>query len=188
MKDKFGYERGACVNCPECEEFLSTEGETRCTRCGCVPVAHEKVVIPKENPPEEDESSDISEMSSVEPPSHLPVIVSQPLQDNKPLVVANTCSYPHCSSDVHFDLNTGIEYAYCSQHYGMQGDMIMIDLTTEDEQEMILPSVNSATGPHSEVMIIDDDNPDIVFQTGNKYLIPTLYFICIPGIPIIVSI
>ena len=43
MKDCFGHQRGSCRKCKKCDEFISAEGEIRCTRCGCTPVDHEKV-------------------------------------------------------------------------------------------------------------------------------------------------
>lgn len=43
MKDCFGHQRGSCRKCKKCDEFISAEGEIRCTRCGCTPTDHEKV-------------------------------------------------------------------------------------------------------------------------------------------------
>ena len=96
MKDKFGHERGACLSCNQCNEFIFQEDSVRCSHCGCRPVNHEKLTL-------------ISSSEEI-PTSTFNSIYSYPL------LQASQCNVSGCMSEVGFDPNTGEEYLYCSFH------------------------------------------------------------------------
>ena len=96
MKDKFGHERGACLSCNQCNEFIFQEDSVRCSHCGCRPVNHEKLTL-------------ISSREEI-PTSTFNSIYSYSL------LQASQCTYSGCMSEVGFDPNTGEEYLYCSFH------------------------------------------------------------------------
>ena len=102
MKDKFGHERGACLSCNQCNEFIFQEDSVRCSHCGCRPVDHEKLTAHSGGSCEE---------------TPIPFInYSNILNNNHPLLQASQCNVSGCMSEVGFDPNTGEEYLYCSFH------------------------------------------------------------------------
>ena len=95
MKDRFGYNRGACGSCSDCDEFVSIEDHVKCAKCGCKPVFHEKL---------EDSDTSVKYFSDNVPSSY----------------EGSKCSVPDCNEEVEFDVNTGIEYLFCATHHTHQ--------------------------------------------------------------------
>ncbi len=97
MKDRFGYNRGACGSCSDCDEFVSIEDNVKCAKCGCKPVFHEKL---------EDSDSSLKDFSD----NVLSFIKYE----------GSKCGVPGCNEEVEFDVNTGIEYLFCATHHTHQ--------------------------------------------------------------------
>lgn len=121
MKDARGIERGGCRKCPHCTEFITSDpqegGQTsinlRCTRCDCPPGVHEnlsaKQVCGGRTP-----VGMPTPLASTTPGFVPHVSIATPA--NGPLNQGSLCSYPGCSQQVEFDLNSGTEFACCSDH------------------------------------------------------------------------
>ena len=121
MKDARGIERGGCRKCPHCTEFIAADQQeggqmsVRCTCCNCPPGVHENLSAKQA-------CGDRTTVGMPTPPaSTIPDFVPQ--VSTATCTAANghfyqgpRCSYPGCSQQVEFDLNTGTEFACCRDH------------------------------------------------------------------------
>ena len=97
MKDCYGRERGACSKCLSCDEYIVPEGGgVRCARCDCTPVQHENLSV-QQNMETWTQDRDHDNQTGV-------------------VVQASQCQYPGCGETVDFDMDTGIEFEFCSTH------------------------------------------------------------------------
>ena len=97
-KDCFGRERGACNECLSCDEYIVPEGGgVRCARCNCTPVQHENLSLQQKLTHQDRAQDDHDHQMEIVNP-------------------ASQCQYPGCSETVDFDMNTGLEFDFCSTH------------------------------------------------------------------------
>lgn len=121
MRDARGVDRGRCKNCPQCVEYVPPDQQCglRCIHCNCPPGAHENLAANQAwgrgtttdgwaNQPAPLASTTVPDFSIPQVP-----MVSAGI---RPFNQGSLCSYPGCSQEVEFDLNTGIESSHCSVH------------------------------------------------------------------------
>ena len=102
MKDPCGRDRGACTKCTECEEYILPDGGgARCAGCNCTPVDHINL-SGRQRDSDEKASNDDSTLETDCTVSLFPL--------------ASQCRFPGCCESVHFDMDTGMEFDYCSAH------------------------------------------------------------------------
>ena len=121
MRDARGVDRGRCKNCPQCVEYVPPAQQCglRCIHCNCPPGAHENLAAKQAwgggtttdgwaNQPAPLASTTVPDFSIPQVPTASAGI--------GPFNQGSLCSYPGCSQEVEFDLNTGIESSHCSVH------------------------------------------------------------------------
>ena len=108
MKDPCGRDRGACTKCTECDEYILPDGGgARCAVCNCTPVDHKNLSVRRRDSDDE-ESNDASTLETDCTVASFPP--------------ASQCRFPGCCESVHFDMDTGIEFDYCSPHMSCGDD------------------------------------------------------------------
>lgn len=101
MKDARGVERGKCKKCEICLDYTEKGGGSiRCV-CGHTPAEHETLLKAADH------------ASGARAPDEPERRVS-PLPCVPTSVV--TCAFTGCSRPVDFDINTGEQFACCSEH------------------------------------------------------------------------
>lgn len=108
MKDKFGHDRGACKSCNDCEEFVSQEASVRCRHCDCKPVSHEKLTLRVDLPSNNEESTQSRDSTEF--------CMITYIDRDYGCYNGSQCGFPGCHREVEFDINTGLEYPFCSLH------------------------------------------------------------------------
>ena len=89
--------RGSCRSCT-CDGYLRPGSGAKCEGCGHPPGKHENLSAPP-----------TVSTGCLTPQQSTP---KSPLQ----LSVGPTCGHAGCTQDQYFDLNTGIQWAYCKYH------------------------------------------------------------------------
>lgn len=135
MKDRFGHDRGACKSCNNCEEFIAQEFDVKCGNCGCKPVSHEKGTPLAWGDGDEDCSivSDCSLTNVQEHRTSYDHVMDYSSTSSS--FMGSRCGFHGCNNEVEFDVNTGLEYCYCSLHIGGDGGSVHDDVIIIEDME-----------------------------------------------------
>ena len=116
MKDSKGVVRGKCSKCSNCAEYQpptpapdSGARRLKCSVCQCPPGVHKKRNV-KDDSQSVTMTANGSNCSIHDSGTRL----VDSLVSNSPR--PKLCAVPNCSSEVDFNINTGMEYDYCVQH------------------------------------------------------------------------
>ena len=117
MRDARGVERGRCRKCPQCVEYTPPDQQhgqmMRCIRCNCPPGTHENLAT---NQAWRNQHTPFASTTQYAVPDFSVPQVPMASPGTGPFNQGSLCSYPGCSQQVEFDLNTGTELSRCSDH------------------------------------------------------------------------
>lgn len=126
MKDSRGVYRGQCTKCLQCPEYQPPPPGLgfKCTACRCPPGAHVNVA---------DSTSPAAQATSSQKAA-----VCVPI--NGAVIAASSqsgqCAVPGCGVPVDFDMNTGVEYAFCLQHCRVGTANLPVQFATMQVQDI----------------------------------------------------
>lgn len=110
--DSRGVARGRCSSCA-CDGYNGGSEKKRCIGCGHPPGKHRAANFSTSS--SVSSSSGVSSISALSPPSS---ICDGGLGYSDSAVFMSTgCQFPGCQRDSDFDPNTGIQKAYCQEHF-----------------------------------------------------------------------
>lgn len=154
-RDARGIERGGCTRCPNCavyspqavyDEYRQPmiSVSSKCVLCGCPPGAHKNLTTRQAwsdtsqpmNPQSTVPASSMTDVNDfvMVPDSSTPVA---PVVPNCLPTVVRVCAFPQCGQSVEFDANTGIEFAYCSDHINYTNTMAYAAHATDLQVENV---------------------------------------------------
>ena len=122
MKDSRGVYRGQCNRCAQCPEYQPPQPGLgfKCTVCRCPPGAHVNAAADSTFIPATPATSSQKPCSLAGQPLH-----KKRKGDGAVIMASNQsgqlCAVPGCGMPVDFDMNTGLDYAFCLQHCRAQG-------------------------------------------------------------------
>ena len=114
--------RGQCNRCAQCPEYQPPQPGLgfKCTVCRCPPGAHANAAADSTFIPATPATSSQKPCSFAGQPLH-----KRRKGDGAVIMASNQsgqqCAVPGCGMPVDFDMNTGLEYAFCLQHCRAQG-------------------------------------------------------------------
>ena len=119
MKDSKGVDRGKCSKCSNCAEYQpptpAPDSGTRrfkCSVCQCPPGVHNATTKASSS---KDTMTTNGSSCSIPVSHHVSGMqLVDSLASNSPPVTV--CAVPSCGKEVDFDIHTGLEYGYCTQH------------------------------------------------------------------------
>ena len=141
--DSRGVQRGTCSMC-SCDQYNGgTEGK-KCVDCGHPPVKHRNTLTGSVAPTPRPASAQLTT------PATAGSISQPPALDSGDEVAVGSCQFPGCSNQTLFNLNTGTQDKFCSDHIGVSPNITSLSLSNPP-QTISLPSffrnIKSRRGP-----------------------------------------
>lgn len=125
MKDLRGVYRGQCTKCAQCPEYQPPPPGLgfKCVVCKCPPGAHVNADTTSAATP------CTSGQNSVAGPVPNGVVIATTSQNGR-------CAVSGCGMPVDFDMNTGVEYAFCLQHCHAGSATLPVHFATMQVQDI----------------------------------------------------
>ena len=111
--DSRGVARGRCSSCA-CDGYSGGVEKKRCIGCGHPPGKHRAVNSSTSS--SVSSSSGVSSISALSPPSSI-CDGGLGYSGDSAVFLSTGCQFPGCQRNSDFDLNTGIQKAYCQEHF-----------------------------------------------------------------------
>ena len=138
MKDPRGVERGRCTRCSNCTEYKVEKEAVKCINCKCPPGVHENLTAAATQGSANGSQTSANAGSPTSANAGSPTSANAGSQTSTnagsqastqptlttsvkslTLQASPVCSVQGCTNEADFDLNTGTQQLFCSEHLGV---------------------------------------------------------------------
>lgn len=113
--DSRGIVRRGCTSCA-CDCYNGGAEKKKCIDCGYPPGKHRAANLSTLSSSVSSQSSGVSSISALSPPPSSICDGGYSYNDSS-VFISSACQFPGCQKESDFDPNTGVQKAYCQEHF-----------------------------------------------------------------------